>query len=409
VGSRRVDGATVSFYDAEPSDEAIDPVIAWSRAEFVRGVTDIFVNPGRIGDGIINSITLYGTGAETADLGIVVEDNNGLLKFVDRRTGTPPLGFLVSEGYVKSVNLKAGIAGADLDGFTTEGGWTLPDDIDGDGSPGDLTGFYSPEYLRSLTARGDLDGDVVAGGDLKALQVMGGDLNGDVVLTASDIGRVTVRALYNRAGAEWLGGSIRGDIRASGNIGSILAVGGDITGDVTSTEGMVRNVTARSVLNRPTKTLRGGAMSGDLTAGAGLTRLFVGSDLSGDVSVTGNLGSVTVRGSILESSIDVTSSVFSPGGWGVLSVLGDVENATFSSDAFLKRVSVRGDFANTSIEAATLGRVLVRGTISEDYADEDEDVIHALEGSFFVRDADEHAWITATEDGNFGGVNAWVG
>jgi len=51
----------------------------------------------------------------------------------------------------------------------------------------------------------------------------------------------------------------------------------------------------------------------------------------------------------------------------------------------------------------------VRGTISEDYADEDEDVIHALEGRFFVRDADDHAWITVTGERDFGGVSAWVG
>jgi len=218
LDSRLVDGALISFYDVDPLHDLSEPVIAWSRGQFARGVTDVLVNPGRIGDGIINSITLYGDGTETADLGVVVEHNVALNTFVDRRTATPPLGFLASQGRVGSVRVRAGIEGANLNGFTTEGGQELADDLDGDGESSDLTGFFGLGPLGRLVVRGDVDGDVIVAGNLKTLQVTGGNLNGDVFVPYGSIGRITVRALYDRATGDWIGGNATGDIRAGQNL-----------------------------------------------------------------------------------------------------------------------------------------------------------------------------------------------
>jgi len=194
LDSRPVDGALIWVYDIDPSDGLSAPAIAWSRADFRRGVTDILVNPGRIGDGVIRSIVLRGDGTQTADLGIVVEGNAALMRFTDLRRGAaPPLGFLLSDGVVGGVSLRAGIEGADLSGFTAEGGWTLPGDVDGDGATDDLTGFYSNAGLRRLVARGDVNGDIVMGGDLNVLGVIRGDLKADVTSKGHEIGRVFVR------------------------------------------------------------------------------------------------------------------------------------------------------------------------------------------------------------------------
>ena len=512
------DSVTVSIYDVDPSNGISDPDVAWNPGEFAPGVTDVFVNPGPIGDRVINFVALYGDGSETRDLGFVVENNLSLRQFLDRRTGAPPLGFLVSKGYVGAVNLKTGIEGANLNAFTSEGGWDLPADIDGDGDPADPTGFYSDGYLGSFVARDDVQGDIVVGGHLRSLQVTGGDIDGDLVLTGSDIGSVLVRggsirgniqapgsigriAVFGgnvsggvhaggnirvvqalggnieglidvdgnlnmamaiiRGGAggaingpvdvegdlrvlKAVGGSVTQDIDVGGNLATLIVMGGDLTGnvDVGGDFGVLRVVggdiqgqvdvgghltRAMAVAVRGT----GGDVAGSLTAGAGLRSLLAGGNLSGDLDVTGDLGSVTVRGSILGSAIDVRSSIFRPGGWGVLFVMGNVNGSTFGIAGGLRRalvrghiinsaftpghwglISVLGDFTNSSIDAGTLGRpgrLLVRGEISEDGSDGDTDGIHANGGRFFVKDADESAWIDIANDYWFDGVRAWVG
>jgi len=276
------DGVMVTIYDIDSSNGASAPDIAWSPAEYVAGVTDVLVDPGSIGDGVIDSVQLYGDGTQTGDLGIVVEDNAGLGQFEDLRTGTPPLGFLVSEADVDAARAKAGIAGADINGWTTAGGWMLPADIDGDGDTDDLTGLYTPGSLGSLRARDDIDGDIVVGGDLGVLSLLGADLNGDLAV-GGKIGRATVRATKDRATHLWVGGYV----------------------------------------------------SGDIAAGGGLKRLTVSGDLSGSIGVIGDLSCVSVKGNVVGSTIDVD------GLFRALDVGGDFYNSSVDAGA-LGRVVVGG-------------------------------------------------------------------
>jgi len=397
------DGVIVSIYDVDPSDGISAPDIAWSPDDYVPGVTDVLVDPGPVGDGIISMVILYGDGTQTADLGFVLEDDPdsvggdyvGLGKFLDERTGTPPVGFLVSQGPVPTVQATAGIAGADLNGFTTEGGWVLPDDIDGDGQSDDLTGLYTLGYVNRLTARGDIGGDVVVGGELGVLRVVGGDLNGDVVLTGSDIGRVVARAVYDDVAHEWVGGNLRGTVRTPGDADVVGAVGGNM-------EGLIEIGGSMGLTGALAQDGQGGNVSGSVVVGGDLDRLRVEADLSGDATVGGYLRRIAVDGSALGSTLCA-------GSMRLLSVLGNVNNARIEVEDLLQSVQVTGDFWNSSIDAGELGRVLVEGQITEDDSDGDIDEIHADAGSFLVRDVDEQDTITPSYDHWFDGVRAWVG
>ena len=329
------DGPILSVYDVDASNGPSNPRIAWHPRDFVRGVTDVLVNPGRIGDDIIAFIALYGDGTETADLGIVAEENAGLLKFLDLRTGTPPLGFLVSDGDVGTVILKAGVTGADLNGFTTEGDWTLADDLDGDGDTDDLTALYVGGRIGSLISYGDVDGDVVVDGDLALIYVLGGDLNGDVVLTGSDLGKVIVR-----------NGDITGNIQASGNIAMVYALGGGISGDVTANTGAITMVYAR-----------GGDVSGTVSAAGNVTKVYaIGGNVSGDVTSTG--GGILM---VYASGGDVSGAVSAPGNVSkVYAIGGDITgDVTSTGGAILMVYASGGDVS---------GAVSAPGNVSKVYA-----------------------------------------
>ncbi len=347
------DGVLITFYDVDPSDGVTVPDIAWSRGEYQRGVTDALINPGRIGDRIIRSITLFGDGGETADLGIAVQGNVGLLSLVDRRTVVQPLGFLVSEGYVRGVNLKGGITGHDLNEFTTEGGWTLDQDgdqdLDNDGDTDDLTGIYTEGYLRSVTARGDVKGDVVVDGDLNFLRVIGGDLTGDVILTGSKIGKVFVK-----------NGDITGDIEAGGDIGRVTAIGGDITGSIVSEQGRISRVLAKAVYS-------GWSWTGGSIGGGSPDRIISAADYVRSVQA--------LRGDGISTSI-------SAGTWiGLIKSLGGdidlTEGRSIEAGGTIKNIlaidgDILGDGADVYINNGNLGRLrAIRGAIDSVYADVD--------------------------------------
>lgn len=346
IGSHEyADGVIVSLYDVDPADGVSDPDIAWYPAEFVRGVTDVFVNPGRIGDGTISFIALYGDGTETADVGIIVEGNTSLTRFLDLRTGTPPVGFLASEGDVGIVTLKAGVTGANLNGFTSEGAWTLPDDIDDDGNTEDLTAVYVAGGLGALISYGDVDGEVVVNGNLSVLYVLGADLNADVVLTGSDLGKVVVRAGYDRVVRIWSGGSIAGDILSSGSIGLVFAIGGDISGDVEATTGGILRVAASAV--RQGSAWQGGGISGDIDAGGDIGVVSaVGSNITGDITAGGGITGVIARavyGSAGWTGGEIGGAVSAAGNIRVVfAVGGDISGDVTTAGGSVTAVSSRG-------------------------------------------------------------------
>ncbi len=226
------DGVRVTIYDVDASDGVSSPSIAWYRSDFQRDVTEILINPAKIGDSVINSVELFGDGTNTADIGVVVEDNVGVKKVLDRRTGGPPLGLLVSEGYIKMIKQPAGLFGTDINGFTTEGGWTLSSDIDGDGDTADLTAVYSLGYVHKIRSGDAIVGDILIdgmdnrGNSLRWMTVSTGGFQGDL-RTPGNVGKLTIRRFGNLVSNVDVGGSIRSIRITDGSIlDSDIQVGG---------------------------------------------------------------------------------------------------------------------------------------------------------------------------------------
>ena len=100
----------------------------------------------------------------------------------------------------------------------------------------------------------------------------------------------------------------------------------------------------------------------------------------------------------------------------VRSLAGDITNVLVGghvTDSLFEGVRIGGvralgDFTNSTVDAASLGRVLVGGRISEDASDGDVDVIQSFGGRFLVRDAFGAAVITDGRSQFFGGAEARV-
>jgi len=323
------DGVVVTLYDVNEANGLSDPVVAWSRAEYERGVTDVLVNPGRIGDGLIASVELYGNGAETGDLGIMVENGNGLAKYVDRRTGTPPLAFLVAEGGLRKADFTKGLAGMDLNGFTSEGGLAVPEDIDGDGDTDDVTGLWVAGDAGRLRVTPDVTGEIVIDGDLARL-----DSRGELVANVSVGGDLAYLKAVNKGGT-----AITGDIDVAGHVGKLYTVG-DVAGNV--------------------------------SAGDGLGRMQVASDLLGDLTVEGDLGRLTVKGDV-RGTVTTLASATEAGDVGKIEVKGG-RIVDSDGDPGTPAINVAGDVARFKVSGyrggepnVIVGDVAVRGLLKNFY------------------------------------------
>jgi len=322
IASRSVGGVTVSVYDIDTSDGISSPVISWASRDSASKVNDVAVRFGK--PGYVSSITLSGDGAQTQNLGLVVEGDIKLGKLSDRRTAGAPLGFLASQGDVGSFSLKGGLAGASIDNLVAPGGWALPES-----DHGGKTGLYSALSLSALSFKGDVSGNIVAGGKIVNLAVTGGQLNGSVI-SGFSIGKISVKARKDRASGAWIGGSINGDISAA----------------------------------------------------AGLKSLSTFGNLSGNLDITGDLGAASIGGNMINSLTEVSG--------------------------LFKKMTVKGNFTNSGVEAGGLSTITVKGVISGDPAD-GLDEIHAQWGTFNIRTASFKAVVTSLHPISIGNVDICVG
>ncbi len=381
IATGQVHGAVVTFYDTNLSNGMSQPNIAWSWAQWTPS-TDIVVDSTWIGPGKIAGIYLYGDGSRSRDLGIVVSGNRGLVTFADYRSLTSgPVGFLVVQGNVSQALFDNGLTGARLDGFIAVDGWRLGD-IDEDGDPSGLTGLYSAGNVDYARIIGSTDADVVADGRLGMLFGKT-DLRGDILAKSGGIDLVFTY------------GDLGGRISASApnrptNIGSIVAIGGDLLGSISAT-GSIGQVGI----------YQGSVAGGSITAGTGLSSVYVSGNFRGSIDVTGNLNAVSVGGSMTDSLIDVTGGAF-PSLW----VGGNISDTQIRVDEGLfTSLYAAGNFYNSSVDARQLSRVVVGGQI---YRDAGTHVIHADLGTFFARDIDEYDTITTSHSHTFGGIVASV-
>ena len=375
------EGIGVAIYDFDLSNGISEPNIAWTPAAYRSGTTDIVVSPGR-SDGILDRIALYGDGSRTSDLGIVVEGNDALRRFDDRRSEPQGFACLASEGGIASIRLRSPLTGAPLNGFATEGGLTLPADLDSDGDTTDTTGIWTAGDLAYLYTTADLGAEVVVGGSLgrlycrgsldteltvagsiRSLHVLGnwggklaaewlrtatarGVLSADITLTGSDdrdvslgylrAARVATANLTAPAGlrtirvGEWLGGTIQANwistliTRAS----TIAGASGDFGADITLSGPGPRD-----------RTLRYARIGGDLN------------DATWDI--TGDVSTIFISGSVDGWTLGVHSQVR-------LLRLGDVAGADITVEGQIGTLAARR-FAAGSVHADSIRTLTTTG------------------------------------------------
>lgn len=346
------DGVMVSVYDSDPDNGISDPDIAWSLSDYEYGVSDILCNEGRPGDGILQSVYMYGDGSDTQDIGIVVEDNESLGTFGDNRTeAAPPMGFVVSEGSAWRNLFKRGIAGGELNGWVTAGGLALRGDLDYDGDTTDLTGFYCAENVMDLILySGGAQSDLVVDGHMSMLMSWN-EISGDIYV-GEDLGWLNVQNTGEIATSGLV--TVMGDLR-------LFRTGGDVLADVTVV-GHLGNLNST------------GEFAGNLTVGEDAPILqffnFPGTFcLSGDVAVAGKVQSIGIGGETT-GFIDVEgdlSSIRAVGQFGGgLNVGGDLARATFSwkgGIAVSSDLTVAGDAGWVVFDGDAVSNVDIGGNL----------------------------------------------
>ncbi|MHC5033867.1 MAG: S8 family peptidase, partial [Planctomycetota bacterium] len=201
------------------------------------GPADVAVKFGS--GGIVSSLKILGTGD---GMGIVISGAPSVGSVKDARKGTPWLAFLAADSAIKSVKLKTGFGGYNLNGLTL-GGIVFGADIDGDGVTTDPIALYSSGAVGKVNLMGDSFGDAYMGGtDSKGLSTRSfktkrGDFAGDV-RGVGGAGKLDIGGNYLGTMAFAAGVS---NVRIRGDLGTAtptqLPVPSVSIGDVVVTEG----------------------------------------------------------------------------------------------------------------------------------------------------------------------------
>ena len=335
------DGTRITLYDADPTDGVTVPDVAWDRPEYVAGVTDVYVVPGPVDD-TVSGIYLLGNGADTDDIGIVVENNDLLQIFRDNRTAAAgPIAYLASEGGLGTAVFMRGLAGANLNGVVFEGGWTLPADLDNDGDTTDLTGLLVGDDTYAIYYVGGTPADTVIDGDLYYLASSGnvaGDLRIDGSLAIANI--VNVRGV-----------AVGGDVSIPGGVTSFTA-NGAVTGDMTIGGGNLIHIL--------------GVTTGDLTVTDDIRAIVFKADVISTIKIDGDVIFFWLyNGRLIDGDGD-------PNTW-ALDVTGDMNcfkawGHGGSDPCVQGNVHVGGDIPNSFIVFGDMsGRVVVDGSAAAIY------------------------------------------
>ncbi len=320
---------------------------------------DVSVKFGK--DGSVSSVTLGGTGSMEG-LGILISGASSVGSIKDGRKGAlGQLAFIACDAPIKSISLKSGLSGYNINGMTS-GGMTIPADIDGDGDTTDANAVYAAGPVGSIKVGGDVLGDVWIGGAdakglaLKSLQSKSGGYHGELV-ALGDVGAIalggdlgsSISVMGALKGLSLKSGSMTAGARvfARDGIGK-LTVGGSLTGG--PEEAALVQVLAPSI---------GGVKIGGDVADA---RLLAGADLGSDWVVggtgaaadsfqAGSIGKVSIGGSVVDSLIGAGLTAHD----GAFD-LGWLEaNAAFVDGSLIGGVSIRGALTTSAAGGIPFG------------------------------------------------------
>ncbi len=197
-------------------------------------------------------------GSEPMDgLGFIIHSDvgtQGAVSIKDARKGTiSDIAFIATDGSIKSMKLKSGMSGYDLNGQTL-GDITFAPDIDGDGNTSDATAIYSVGAAGKVAFTGDMDGDVWVGGTdskglaFSAFQSKSGDFYGDLVALGSG-GKFALGGSFDSnvdvqgslKGFQMKGGNFGGELNVSGDLGKLQVSGMFRAGADVSVGGMLKS------------------------------------------------------------------------------------------------------------------------------------------------------------------------
>jgi hypothetical protein len=162
--------------------------------------------------------------------------------------------------------------------------------------------------LKLSVTNGDLNGDVTVRGDIGSVIVKGGSINGAITVLGSDVNTIRVTAYGSPA--------ISGDIFIDGDLVSMIVSGGPVDGSLT-VGGTLGQFQSSGIVLQPIQagdigrlTLLGGTgPGGSITSASGLDLLSSRGDLSGDLSIAGDAGPITITGGDLNADLDVGGSL----------------------------------------------------------------------------------------------------
>ncbi len=176
-------------------------------------------------------------------LGLVIHSDvgtQGAVSIKDGRKGDiSDLAFIATDGSIKSMKLKSGMSGYDLNGKTL-GDMTFAADIDGDGDTSDATAIYSEGAVGKVAFTGDMDGDVWVGGTdpkkglaFSGIQSKSGGFYGDLVALGGG-GKFALGGTFGSSldvqgslkGFQLKGGNFAGELDVSGDLGKLQVKGG---------------------------------------------------------------------------------------------------------------------------------------------------------------------------------------
>jgi hypothetical protein len=360
-------GVTVSVYDTEVSNGVLSPgSVAWSWGEFLWGTSELVVDPAWEGDRYINGFFLFDGPEETDGVGVVVEGNDALGSFVDNRSDSTVLGFLATEGTVYYVSAPGGMRGANLNGLSAPGGWTLPVDLDEDGMPGDQTALYTEGRVETLIGGGHIDADVIAEEGMGFAMTQGGNWSGDLISRNGAVGQLLVidGDIDLRAGrriwsaetvisVEAIDGDLLGDgvdetleiLVGDGSLWSLKATGGKIDGlavDVATTGG------------QPWEGAIGAIVSSGSDEGIRRSRFEVDHQIY-SLRVQGPWRQQP--GGAWAPTGNIEDSIFRSGGLSSVSVGADVRDSIFDVEESLDWLEIGGALRRTDVDAGNLGAV----------------------------------------------------
>ncbi len=328
----------------------------------------------------ISSIKL--TGYQSMDgLGIVISGADYVGKIKDGRKGDrADIAFIAADAPIGKIKLKSGMDGYNLNGLTL-GGLDFPDDIDGDGAVDDLTALCTPNYIGSLKTDRAVNADIWLGGQdgkgrsLGSLKTKYGGYHGDLVATG-DVGKVKLGAglgsgIYvgGSISKMKLGGSLNGaEIDAAGGL-SKLKVSGGMANSTIEAWGISKvqfggNVTDSTigVATEMSKLKVSGGMAGTSIEAYAVSKLQFGGGVAGSTITTdAGLSKMKIGASLIDTQIEA----------------GDE----------LSKMDVRGNWTDSTLLAAELGKIKVRGDISSTTGP--DDMIRASTGAFYVYELGE--------------------